>query len=232
MGQPEYWALERVLADRAVPGSVEFVRGLEESCYERVYVAARPERTRHATEEWLETQGFPWGHLFLADEHKGRLALAEEMRRAAILVAGVGSTWQDNDLHHELECASVTVAPHGGDWPGARERIRFVGTEVSDPRARDARYAMAAFVRGLIENRFVRRDNERMRQAVQEYVHSMGTSQVMHRDVAGEGMTLSLVLGMWNRPLPEEVRYEIDVMLEALTNRRWKERLAEIEDCM
>ena len=44
-GRPEYYAPEQVAADEAVPGSVAFVQDLE-GCYERVYVAARPEHAR------------------------------------------------------------------------------------------------------------------------------------------------------------------------------------------
>jgi hypothetical protein len=119
---PDFYQREHMLADLAVPGSVQALQGLARR-YEIVYIGARPSFTLPVTEEWLRREGFPPGEILLAESQEGRLRLVKALRSRYDFIAGIGDRWDDNELHAELGCLSIILQEHAGNFLGAVERI-------------------------------------------------------------------------------------------------------------
>lgn len=119
---PEFYHPEVMLKDLAVPGSVPVLQDLALR-YQLVYIGARPGFTLPVTEHWLQQEGFPRGEILLAGSQQDRLALVKELRRRYDFIAGIGDRWDDNELHAELDCLSIILEEHAGNFPAAAERI-------------------------------------------------------------------------------------------------------------
>jgi hypothetical protein len=61
IGSPDFYLREKILEDRAVPGSIKCLNEHSQR-YEIVYIGARPESTRLYIGEWLEKMGYPNGN--------------------------------------------------------------------------------------------------------------------------------------------------------------------------
>jgi hypothetical protein len=119
---PEFYQRETMLADLAVPGSLQALQELARR-YQLVYIGARPESTLPVTEEWLRIARFPPGEILVAESQDERLALVKELRTRYDFIAGIGDRWDDNELHAELRCLSIILQEHAGNFPAAVERI-------------------------------------------------------------------------------------------------------------
>jgi hypothetical protein len=122
IGVPDFYRRDRLLEDRAIPGSVECLKELSPR-YEIVYIGARPDSTRADTEEWLEARGYLKGPLYLAESRKDQLSLVEEMKERFDFIAGIGGRWDDNELHSEIGCSSFILQEYEGKWDTVAERI-------------------------------------------------------------------------------------------------------------
>ena len=122
-GTADFYQHDRMLEDRAVPGSVACLNKLAKA-YTIVYIGARPEATRKTTVEWLEKHGYPEGEILLAEEQEGRLLLVKEAKCRLDFIAGIGDRWDDNELHFEIGCLSLILKEHEGKWDSVAERIK------------------------------------------------------------------------------------------------------------
>src|SRR5512136_891642 len=91
--------------------------------YALVYIAARPEVARAATEEWLTAMNYPQGPLFVGQTPADRLALAPTLRGQFEFEAGLGTHWDDNELHLELGCKSIILKEFEVDWEIVRRHL-------------------------------------------------------------------------------------------------------------
>ncbi len=122
IGTPDFNERDRILEDRAVPGSVKCLNELSQR-YEIVYIGARSESTRNHTEEWLEKMGFPKGALYLAERQDERLSQIKEASKKYDFIAGIGDRWDDNELHSEIDCLSIILEEYAGKWETVYSRI-------------------------------------------------------------------------------------------------------------
>jgi hypothetical protein len=122
VGTPDFYRRDKLLEDRAVPGSVECLQELSHR-YDIVYIGARPDSTRAYTEQWLAEKGYPKGPVYLAESQNDRLALVRAMKERSDFIAGIGDRWDDNELHAELGCLSVILQEHEGKWDTVARRI-------------------------------------------------------------------------------------------------------------
>jgi NADH:ubiquinone oxidoreductase subunit C len=129
IGTPDYLKREVILKDAPTPDSR---RGLHELAtrYELVYLAARPEEARQATEDWLTAMNYPQGPLFLGVTPADRLALAPALRAQFEFEGGLGTHWDDNELHLELGCKSIILKENEVDWEIVRRHL--LGQEHTD----------------------------------------------------------------------------------------------------
>ena len=118
----DFYLRNRILTDRPIDGSVECLAELAKR-YDIVYLGARPEFTRQDTEEWLITNRYPKGCIFLAEEQEDRIRLIQEIQRKHNFIAGIGDRWDDNELHSELGCLSIILQEYAGKWETVAERI-------------------------------------------------------------------------------------------------------------
>jgi len=86
-------------------------------------VAARPETAKAATEEWLNAMNFPKGPLFVGQTPADRLVLAPALRQEFEFEAGLGTHWDDNELHLELGCTSIILKEFEVDWEIVRKHL-------------------------------------------------------------------------------------------------------------
>jgi NADH:ubiquinone oxidoreductase subunit C len=121
-GTPDYTKREVVMKDAPTPDSVRCLLELSQR-YKLVYMTARPETAKAATEEWLNAMNFPKGPLFVGPKQSDRLALAAELRQEFDFEAGIGARWEDNALHLELGCKSIILKEFEVDWEIVRKHL-------------------------------------------------------------------------------------------------------------
>ncbi len=121
-GAPEFFKREVMMKDAPTPESVRCLQELSQR-YKLVYLTARPEAVKAATEEWLNTMNFPKGPLFLGTTPADRLALAPALREQFEFEAGLGARWEDNELHLELGCKSIILKEFEVDWEIVRKYL-------------------------------------------------------------------------------------------------------------
>ena len=122
IGTPAFYQREEMLNDPAVPGSAQCLQELAHR-YTIVYMGLRPASTLSTTEEWLDTRGFPKGHIYLAETHEERLALVYTLKEKFDFVAGIGDRWDDNQYHLEIGCLSIILKEYEGNWDTVPESI-------------------------------------------------------------------------------------------------------------
>jgi len=122
INSPDFYQRDRILADLAVPGSVDCLNELSQR-YEIVYIGARPDFTRLFTEEWLEIKQYPKGPVFLAECQEDRLSLIKGVYGKYDIIAGIGDRWDDNELHSEIGCLSIILQEYTGNWDTVVDRI-------------------------------------------------------------------------------------------------------------
>ena len=76
--------------------------------YELVYIGARPDIYTDATHKWLLDAGFPEGKVYLGSSQQERLDIVKELKKRFVFRAGIGDRWDDNELHLELGCSSLS----------------------------------------------------------------------------------------------------------------------------
>lgn len=106
---------EQILKDSAVPGSIACLQMLSKQ-YQIVYIGARGPSTLKATRQWLVSQGFPRGVVYLGESQEERLKIAGRLRNRYDFLAGIGDRWDDNELYIELGCISIMLQQFVGDW--------------------------------------------------------------------------------------------------------------------
>ncbi len=121
-GAPEFYKREVMMKDAPTPDSVRCLQELSQR-YQLVYLAARPETARTATEEWLNAMNFPKGPIFTGQTPADRLALAPALRQEFEFEAGLGTHWEDNELHLELGCKSIILKEFEVDWEIVRKHL-------------------------------------------------------------------------------------------------------------
>ncbi len=122
LGTAVFQAREQILQDAPVPGSVESLQRLAAE-YKIVYIGARPVAALTATQEWLQSSGFPAGPVSLGDTQSDRLDIARKLKNEFDFIAGIGDRWDDNALHAELGCMSLILEEYAGDWSGVFDQI-------------------------------------------------------------------------------------------------------------
>jgi hypothetical protein len=122
IGTPDFYQRDKMLEDRAIPGSVNCLNELSQR-YEIVYIGARPDSAHLQTEEWLEIMGYPKGALYLAESQESRLSLTKEVNGKFDFIAGIGDRWDDNELHSEIGCLSIILQEYEGKWETVVDRI-------------------------------------------------------------------------------------------------------------
>src|SRR5512139_1548017 len=100
-GTPDYTKREMIMKDAPTPDSVRCLLELSQR-YKPVYMTARPETAKAATEEWLNAMNFPKGPLFVGPKQADRLVLAAALREEFEFEAGLGVRWEDNALHQAM----------------------------------------------------------------------------------------------------------------------------------
>jgi NADH:ubiquinone oxidoreductase subunit C len=121
-GAPEFYKREVLMKDAPTPDSVRCLLELSQR-YKLVYLTARPEAAKAATEEWLNAMNFPKGPLFVGTTPVDRLALAPTLREQFEFEAGLGTQWEDNELHLELGCKSIILKEFEVDWEIVRKHL-------------------------------------------------------------------------------------------------------------
>ena len=122
VGKPDFYQRDRILEDRAIPGSVECLNRLSQS-YGIVYIGARPDAARVHTKDWLKKMGYPKGPVYLAESQKDRLSFIDELVGKFDFIAGIGDRWDDNELHLEIGCLSIILQECEGQWDTVAEHI-------------------------------------------------------------------------------------------------------------
>ena len=121
-GAPDYYKREVLMKDAPTPDSVRCLLELSQR-YTLIYLTARPETAKAATEEWLNAMNFPKGPLFVGPKQADRLALAAALRQEYEFEAGLGARWEDNALHLELGCKSIILKEFEVDWEIVRKHL-------------------------------------------------------------------------------------------------------------
>lgn len=121
-GAPDFYKREIVIKDVPVPGSVRCLQELAQR-YQIVYIGARPDTALAMTEEWLRTTGFPTGPVYIAKTHEERLALVKTFKDRFEFAAGIGTRWNDNELHLELGCLSIILKEFDVNWDVVRKHL-------------------------------------------------------------------------------------------------------------
>jgi len=121
-GSPDFYKREELLKDSATPDSAHCLQELAQK-YKIVYLGRRPAGALAATEEWLRAKGFPPGPVCLAPTQEERLALARELKDRFDFSAGIGTGWEDNELHLEIGCRSILLKEHEGHWDTVRKHL-------------------------------------------------------------------------------------------------------------
>jgi NADH:ubiquinone oxidoreductase subunit C len=121
-GTPDYTKREVIMKDAPTPDSVRCLLELSQR-YKLVYMTARPETAKAATEEWLNAMNFPKGPLFVGPTQADRLVLAAALREEFEFEAGLGVRWEDNALHLELGCKSIILKEFEVDWEIVRKHL-------------------------------------------------------------------------------------------------------------
>ena len=83
-GTPDFYKREVMMKDAPTPDSVRCLLELSQR-YQLVYLTARPETAKAATEEWLTAMNFPKGPLFVGQTPADRLALAPALLVTALI---------------------------------------------------------------------------------------------------------------------------------------------------
>jgi Ni,Fe-hydrogenase III component G len=121
-GTPDYTKREMIMKDAPTPDSVRCLLELSQR-YKLVYMTARPETAKTATEDWLTAMNFPKGPLFVGPKQADRLVLAAALRQEFEFEAGLGARWEDNALHLELGCKSIILKEFEVDWEIVRKHL-------------------------------------------------------------------------------------------------------------
>jgi len=121
-GTPDFYKREVVMKDAPTPDSARCLQELARR-YHLVYLTARPETAKAATEEWLNAMNYPKGPLFVGRTPADRLALAPALRQGFEFEAGLGAHWEDNVLHLELGCKSIILKEFEVDWEIVRKHL-------------------------------------------------------------------------------------------------------------
>jgi NADH:ubiquinone oxidoreductase subunit C len=121
-GTPDYTKREMIMKDAPTSDSVRCLLELSQR-YQLVYMTARPETAKAATEEWLNAMNFPKGPLFVGPKQPDRLVLATALRQEFDFEAGIGARWEDNALHLELGCKSIILKEFEVDWEIVRKHL-------------------------------------------------------------------------------------------------------------
>ncbi len=119
-GAPDFYKREILMKDAPTPDSVRCLQELSQR-YKLIYLTARPEMAKAATEEWLSAMNFPKGPLFIGQTLADRLVLAPALREQFEFEAGLGTRWDDNELHLELGCKSIILKEFEVDWEIVRK---------------------------------------------------------------------------------------------------------------
>ena len=122
IGTPDFFLPDQMLADRAVPGSVECLKQLSQN-YAIVYLGARHAYTRSITEKWLRKMGYPKGSVYLAESQTDRLTLIKAVQTKFDFIAGIGDRFDDHELHAEIGCLSIILQEFEGQWDTVCGRI-------------------------------------------------------------------------------------------------------------
>lgn len=121
-GTPDFIKREAIMKDAPTPDSSRCLQELAQR-YDLVYLAARPDTAKTATEEWLTALNYPKGPLFLGMTSADRLALAPTLRDQFEFEGGLGTHWDDNELHLELGCKSIILKEFEVDWEIVRRHL-------------------------------------------------------------------------------------------------------------
>lgn len=121
-GTNEFDSPQNMMKDKPVKGSVDFLQTLSQN-YSVIYIGARSPKSLEITKQWIKTNHFPDGDIYLAPTQAERLNIVKDELYNKNVVAGIGDRWDDNQLHLEMGCLSIIVQEYNGDWDSAMKYI-------------------------------------------------------------------------------------------------------------
>lgn len=121
-GTPEYFGNDALAKDAPIPGSQRCLQEIVRQ-YNIVYLSARPEEARKASEDWLNSMHFPKGSLLLGMTAEEQKALAPNLNEQADLTYGIGLEGSMPELFGALKCESIPVKEFEPDWNLVRSRV-------------------------------------------------------------------------------------------------------------
>lgn len=124
-GGDDYYSDENIMSDEATNGSVSIMNELAKS-YRLVYVGERPEEYVSITRQWLTKTGFPDGDVYLGETQKERMRIIVKLKNQFDFAAGIGKSWEDDELLLELGCQSFILMEWKPNWDTVRKYLPAV----------------------------------------------------------------------------------------------------------
>ena len=107
-GTAEFFSDENIMKDVPTAGSVACMRELAEN-YHLVYIGARPSEYNGVTKKWYSVSGFSDGEVYCGKNQAERMDIVKELKKKYEFYAGIGDSWDDNELHLELGAKSFIL---------------------------------------------------------------------------------------------------------------------------
>ncbi|MCP5455993.1 MAG: hypothetical protein H7A30_07015 [Thermotogae bacterium] len=111
----DFFSEKNIIDDIPTKGSIETLKRLSVK-YGIIYIGARDEKYREATQKWLKKNNFPDGEIYLGSSVEERLEIVKKLKENLIFTAGIGDRWDDNLLHLEIGCKSFILEEYNPDW--------------------------------------------------------------------------------------------------------------------
>ena len=121
-GTTDFYSEGEILNDLPTPNSINCIRELSQK-YKIIYIGARPECYRDITKKWITGTGCPDGEVYLSESQNERLEIAKKLKEQYNIIAGIGDSWDDNELHLEIGCTSIILKEFDGNWNIVRKYV-------------------------------------------------------------------------------------------------------------
>jgi hypothetical protein len=109
LGTSDFYSEYEILKDLPTPSSINCIKELSKK-YKIIYIGARPECYEDITKIWINKTGFPDGEIYLAESQNERLKIAKTLKEQYNIIAGIGDSWDDNEINQAEMGASSSVS--------------------------------------------------------------------------------------------------------------------------